>query len=105
VLERHGYRVLEAHSGEAALTLLDRLRSPIHLLMTDVVLPGIDGCELAARAELGRPRPPVLFTTGYSERLHTVGTLDGSDMQLLEKPFTAQALLTKTRELLDLRVA
>jgi diguanylate cyclase (GGDEF)-like protein len=105
VLERHGYRVLEAHSGEAALTLLDRLRSPIHLLMTDVVLPGIDGCELAARAELGRPRPPVLFTTGYSERLQTVGSLDGPDMQLLEKPFTAQALLTKTRELLDLRVA
>ncbi|HEV3061675.1 MAG TPA: diguanylate cyclase [Vicinamibacterales bacterium] len=105
VLERHGYRVLEAHSGEAALTLLDRLRSPIHLLMTDLVLPGIDGCELAARAELGRPRPPVLFTTGYSERLQTVGSLDGPDMQLLEKPFTAQALLTKTRELLDLRVA
>src|SRR5262249_8704087 len=64
-LERHGYRVLEAHSAEAALTLLDHTTAPIDLLMTDVVLPGIDGCELAARVERGRPSTKVLFMTGY----------------------------------------
>ena len=103
-LERHGYRVLEAHSGEAALTLLDRVHAPIHLLMTDVVLPGIDGWELAARVGVGRPKTRVLFTTGYSERLQSA--VDGSaEVQVLMKPFTAQMLLRKTREMLDRQVA
>ena len=100
-LERHGYRVLEAHSAEAALTLLERLNCPIHLLLTDVVLPGIDGCELAARVERGRPDMRILFTTGYTDALHGNAHTADRDVQLLEKPFTARALLEKTRELLD----
>lgn len=104
-LERHGYRVLEAHSGEAALTLLERLSCPIHLLLTDVVLPGIDGRELASRVERTRPEVPILFTTGYSDALRkSAGTIE-REISLLEKPFTARTLLEKTREVLDRRAA
>jgi two-component system cell cycle sensor histidine kinase/response regulator CckA len=105
-LERHGYRVLEAHSAEAALSLLEGLSCPIHLLVTDVVLPGIDGCELAARVERGWPDVRVLFTTGYSDALRrNAVTADRRALQILEKPFTARALLEKTRDLLDRKVA
>ncbi len=101
-LERHGYRVLEAHSAEAALTLLERLSCPIHLLLTDIVLPGIDGRELADQVGRIRPDVSILFTTGYSDPLRR--SLQTVKVPLLEKPFTARALLEKTRETLD-RVA
>src|SRR5262249_51272037 len=103
--KRHGYQVLEAGSAEAALFLLGRLTAPIHLLLTDVLLPGIDGCELAARFSRGRPEASVLFTTGYADHLKEAGPLHAPDAQLLEKPFTATVLLAKTRELLDRQAA
>ena len=104
-LERHGYRVLEAHSGEAALTLLQGLSCPIHLLLTDIVLPGIDGCELAARVERLRPDVPTLFTTGYSDALRDAAQAGEREITLLPKPFTARALLEKTRQAIDQRAA
>jgi diguanylate cyclase (GGDEF)-like protein len=102
-LERHGYRVLEAHSAEAALTLLERLNSPVHLILTDVVLPGLDGFELAARVECSLPGVPVLFTTGYCDGFNQALFSDNRETALLHKPFTARALLEKTREILDSR--
>jgi len=104
-LSRHGYTVFEAQNGEAALTLLERLSTPIHLLLTDVVLPGIDGHELAARVELGRPHTPVLFTTGYADGGGSGLVVLDAGAPLLKKPFTARELLVKTRELLDQQVA
>jgi len=104
-LERHGYRVLEAHSAEAALTLLEELRRPIDLLLTDIVLPGMDGCELAARIGQLRPDVPVLYTTGYSDALRRTALNNQDDIAFLAKPFTARALLEKTREALDTRAA
>ena len=102
-LERHGYRVLEAHSAEAALSLLERVSCPIHLLLTDIVLPGIDGRELADHVERFRPDMSILFTTGYSEPLRR--NPQTAMIELLEKPFTARALLEKTRATLDRKVA
>jgi PAS domain S-box-containing protein len=101
VLQRLGYRVLEAESAEAALTLVTSLSAPIHLLLTDVVLPGMDGRELAARVTGERPEIQVLYMSGYTGRTRTpVGALEPG-VHLLEKPFTAHALLARIRQLLD----
>jgi len=99
-LQRFGYRVVEADSAEAALILLRTFEGPIDLLLTDVVLPGIDGRELATHVERDRPNTRILFMSGYARGLRTSdGRLDAG-VQLLEKPFTAQALLTRMRQLL-----
>ena len=100
VLQRFGYRVIEAESAEAALTLLGSLTRPIDLLLTDVVLPGMDGRELAVRVTRDRPHVRVLYMSGYTGRLRTATGFIEPGVQLLEKPFTAQALLTRTRQIL-----
>ena len=99
-LQRFGYQVIEADTAEAALTLLDGIDTPIHVLLTDIVLPRMDGRELAVRVKRDRPHVRVLFMSGYASRLSTSEGLIEPGMQLLEKPFTAHALLTRTRQLL-----
>ncbi len=99
-LQRFGYRVLEAESAETALRLLDSLDMPIDLLLTDVVLPCMGGRELARLVNKAHPDTPVLFMSGYATALRTEEGFQLPGVHLLEKPFTAQILLTKTRELL-----
>jgi PAS domain S-box-containing protein len=100
-LQRFGYRVIEAESAEAALKLLKGYLAPVHLLLTDLVLPGMDGSQLATHVTRERPHTRVLFMSGYARGLGSIaGGLDPSI--LLEKPFTAQTLLTKTRQLLGI---
>jgi two-component system cell cycle sensor histidine kinase/response regulator CckA len=101
-LQRFGYRVLETDTAEAALTLLKGHAASVHLLLTDVVLPGMDGIQLATHVTRERPETRVLFMSGYTPRLESARRLD-PDIELLEKPFTAQALLAKTRQLLGIR--
>jgi hypothetical protein len=101
VLQRFGYRVIEADSAETALSVLEGFDGPIDLLLTDVVLPGIDGRELAVRVRRDRPDLRVLFMSGYASELRTVHGFLIPGVLLLEKPFTAQVLLTKTRQLLE----
>ena len=101
-LQRFGYRVIEADTAEAALTLLKGYAAPVHLLLTDLVLPGMDGTQLAAHVTRERPHTRVLFMSGYARGLGSIaGGLDPG-IHLLEKPFTAQTLLTKTRQLLGI---
>src|SRR5436309_76382 len=100
-LERFGYRVLEADSAEAALTLLDDYDGPVHLLLTDVVLPGMDGRALAVCVARTHPAVRILFMSGYASELRTAEGFLTPGVQLVEPPFTAQTLLAKTRELLD----
>jgi signal transduction histidine kinase/CheY-like chemotaxis protein len=98
VLRSYGYRVLEAaHPGEALLDS-ERYAGRIHLLLTDVVMPGMTGPELAGRIKPLRPAMEVLFMSGYSEhviadRLQLAGTY-------LPKPFSPEALATKVRRVL-----
>ena len=99
-LQRFGYRVVEAESAESVLALLEGLDTPIHLLLTDVVLPGIDGRELARRVSEHRPDTRVLFMPGYATALRNEEGFQVPGVDLLEKPFTAQVLLTRTRQLL-----
>ena len=98
VLTRHGYRVLEADSADRALTLLDEFSDPIHLLLADVVIPGMNGSDLAAIIETRRPGAKILFMSGYT------GDLANYVMRgvgLLEKPFSAKTLLQRIRRVLD----
>jgi PAS domain S-box-containing protein len=99
-LQRFGYRVLEAASAEAGLELQKNYDGPIHLLLTDLVLTGMDGRELAVCVKRDRPQIGVLFMSGYADRLGTIEGFLEPDVQLLEKPFSAHTLLTKAREVL-----
>jgi PAS domain S-box-containing protein len=100
VLRGKGYRVLEAPHAEAALAAAGATADPIHLLLTDIVMPGLGGPALAARLMAGRPALRVLFITGYApeavERRDDLADAGG----LLEKPFSADQLARKVREVL-----
>jgi two-component system cell cycle sensor histidine kinase/response regulator CckA len=100
-LQRFGYRVLEAASAEAALALLENTTTPIHLLLSDLVLPGMDGRELAVHIKRDRPHVRILFMSGYDDRPVGLEGFREPGVQLLEKPFSAQTLLTKTKEVLE----
>jgi len=99
-LTRFGYQVVEAASAESAIVLEQEGR-PIHLLLSDIVLPKMNGLELAKRLTHARPGLQVLFMSGYTEQFTTRGGFLEPGVQFLAKPFTAHTLLTKVRQLLD----
>jgi two-component system cell cycle sensor histidine kinase/response regulator CckA len=101
VLTRFGYRVLEAQSSEQALENLKGHDGVVDLLLTDIMLAGMDGAELARRLAPGRPNLRVIFMSGYAEPALEQALPNGCD--LLEKPFTAQTLLSRVREALGSR--
>jgi len=101
VLEQAGYTVLAAAGGAEALELAQGHTGPIHLLLTDVVMPEMGGRELARRMAEVRPDVRVLYMTGYSdEAIARHGVLD-SGGSLLQKPFTPAALAREVRAVLD----
>lgn len=101
VLERHGYRVLEASSGFAALANMDESSEPIDLVLTDVILPDISGPEVARRVRSRYPAVPALFISGYTDDDVLRRGLLHDGAPFLQKPFTAEALATRVREVLD----
>ncbi len=100
-LQMQGYKVLEAADGAAAVHICVAHNGSIDLLLTDVVMPGMNGRELAKRIVSLRPATKVLYMTGYAENaiVHN-GTLDPG-INLLQKPFNLQSLKLKVREVLD----
>jgi CheY-like chemotaxis protein len=101
VLEPAGYTVLGAAEGTEALRLLEGHEEPVHLLLSDVVMPGMSGRKLAEQLAQTRPRMKVLFMSGYTgDTIVRHGVLD-AQVPFLNKPFTAAALLRKVREVLD----
>src|SRR5213594_3457117 len=101
VLERHGYTVLEAPTAETALDLATRYSGIIHLLLTDVIMPGLNGRELAVRLTSMRPDARVIFMSGYTdEAVKRHGVLE-TGSTYLQKPFTPDAVARTVREVLD----
>ena len=100
-LEIYGYKVLEAASGSAALAISDDYDGQIHLLLTDVVMPGMSGRQTADRLLESRPEMKVLFMSGYTDdAIVHHGVLD-ADTPFIQKPFPPQFLAQKVRDVLD----
>jgi CheY-like chemotaxis protein len=101
LLEQAGYRILAAASSKEALRLSREHQGPIHLLFTDVVMPGISGRELAERILTQHPGLKILFMSGYTENaiVHH-GVLDAG-LAFINKPFKFDTLIKKVREVLD----
>jgi len=98
VLERQGYRVAEASNGLEAMDVVHRYPGPIHLLLTDVVMPDLGGVDLAERFAEVYPGVPILFMSGYNDRLWRQ---EGVKANFIQKPFSSQVLLARIREILD----
>ena len=103
VLEDYGYRIIEAENAADALEMYRQYRGTIHLLVTDVVMPGLSGTELARRICDMDPLIKVLYMSGYTDdAIVHHGVLD-AEFPFLQKPFTPDALAHKVREVLDER--
>jgi PAS domain S-box-containing protein len=101
ILENQGYKVLKASQGSEALPLSKEYQEPIHLMLADVVMPGLDGRELAERVKFFHPQMKVLYMSGYTENAITHHGVLEKGMNYIQKPFAVDALARKVREVLD----
>jgi CheY-like chemotaxis protein len=101
VLERQGYTVLEAPHGDAALAIATAHDGPIHLLLTDVVMPGLSGRQVADQLKQLRPDTRVLYASGYTDDAVVRHGVLEAGIAYLQKPFTSGSLARKVRETLD----
>jgi DNA-binding NtrC family response regulator len=103
ILEAEGYRVITAGDAERALDLCAAHEGPIGLVITDVVMPGMSGPAVAERLKALRPGIRVLFMSGYTDEAIGRPGVIGRETNFIQKPFSADALLRKVREVLDQR--
>ena len=101
MLQGQGFTVVEAGNGEEALRLLEKHPGPVHLLLTDVVMPRMGGPELADRIQALRPETKVLFASGYTDDELLRRQLLHREVVLVSKPFSPQVLVRRVREVLD----
>jgi PAS domain S-box-containing protein len=101
ILERYGYTVLEASNGDEALQVCERHHGAIHLLLTDVVMPGISGRALADRMASLYPAMKVLYTSGYTDDAIVQRGVLCAGTAFLQKPYASDALARKVRDVLD----
>jgi CheY-like chemotaxis protein len=101
VLEIYGYQVLEAANGGAALLICENHTEPIHLLLTDIIMPEMSGSRLAERLRQLQPAMKVIFLSGYpDDAIVHQGVLD-EGTNFIQKPFAPDALARHVREVLD----
>jgi CheY-like chemotaxis protein len=103
MLESVGYSVLTAASGEEALSVLERYEEPVHLMVTDVVMPGMSGRNLAEEFVRVRPGMKVLYMSGYTDDVVLRHGAFDEGLPFFGKPFSAAELTRKVREVLDSR--
>ena len=104
VLAAHGYRCVEATDGSEALRIIGELGESIDAVVTDVVMPNIGGGTVARHLAEVHPGVPVLFTSAYTSQEMIRRGLIAPDAPFLQKPFTAEALLAKLREVMPARL-
>jgi len=100
-LEGAGYRVLEASNGDSALGVADSHKAPISAMITDVVMPGMNGPILAERLRSTRPQTKVLYVSGYADDAILRHNVSPTGKHFLRKPYTQNQLTSKLREILD----
>lgn len=100
VLEDHGYKVLDASGGAVALGLAGEAQGTIHLLLTDVVMPGMTGTELARVLTPSRPEMKVLYMSGYTENVIVRQGVLKEGISHIQKPLTPAVLAARVREIL-----
>ena len=101
ILRTQGYTVLEAEAGGEALLVCEQYKGPIHLILTDVVMPHMSGTQFIERLKQARKDFKVLYMTGYAENAITHHGLLEKGLNLIPKPFTLEKLARKVREVLD----
>jgi two-component system cell cycle sensor histidine kinase/response regulator CckA len=101
ILERRGYQVLAACDGPTALTLSSDFQGPIHLLLTDIVMPRMNGLEVAKYLAADRPSIKILYMSGYPETVVSEQERLSPGRYFLRKPFLAPTLARKIRQVLN----
>jgi DNA-binding response OmpR family regulator len=101
LLEKQGYQVFEARDGTAAQGIAADHAGPVHLLLTDVVMPGLSGKQIAKILRAERPEMKVLFISGYTGESIAQHGMTEEGMALMSKPVLPSALARKVRDVLD----
>jgi two-component system cell cycle sensor histidine kinase/response regulator CckA len=101
VLRGLGYIVLEAPDGRQALSIAGQYNGDIHLVLTDVVMPNMNGGDLVRRLRSGRPDIKVLYASGYTDNAIVHHGMLDADVAFLLKPFSVKNLAQKVREVID----
>jgi YesN/AraC family two-component response regulator len=101
MLQMRGYQVLEAPNGTDAIRLVENHQGPIDLMVSDVVMPGMGGRQLAEKIVALRPEIKVLFVSGYTDDAVMRHGIHSSETNFLQKPFTGESLAQKVRKVLD----
>ena len=101
ILEGYGYRIIMAPNGKEAVKMLDSHDGPVHLLLTDVVMPGMSGRDLAIQLQSRIPGIKILYMSGYTDNAIVHHGVLEKDVAFIQKPFTGEGLAGKVREILD----
>jgi signal transduction histidine kinase len=101
ILEKYGYTILKASQGNEALSICEEHKGLIHLMVTDVVMPGMDGQELVKYFRCQHPETKVLYMSGYTDNTIVHHGVLEKGMNYMQKPFTVEGLAKKVREVLD----
>jgi CheY-like chemotaxis protein len=99
-LSGHGYRVLEAANGRQAMQIVKAYQGPLHLLLSDVIMPGMNGPELAQQIKTLRPDMKTLYMSAYADEVLGPRGVISAGVNFLQKPFTPAILVRKVREVL-----
>ncbi len=100
-LQDYGYRVIEAANAEQALKIAEGLAGPLDLLLTDVIMPGLSGRQLAERIHSKRPETKIIYMTGYTDDMVVQHKVLEPGTNMLQKPFSCRDLAQKVRSTLD----
>lgn len=101
ILEKQGYRILETFNGDDALVACEKRKSPIHLMLADIVMPGMSGSELAKLLKPLYPEIKILYMSGYTDNAIVRHGVLEKGINYIQKPFTMEGLARKVREVLD----